>query len=721
MKTEQKKTRMSLSTQVIIGLILGIASGVFFGELAGSLQIVGDAFIRLLQMTVLPYIVVSLIGGLGRLNFEQARNLAIKAGFILLVLWAIVLSMVVLMPVAFPEVVSASFFSTAIVEEPRPFDFLGLYIPANPFHSMANTIVPAIVLFSAALGIALIGIKKKDLFIEQLDLLTEALMRITQFVASLAPLGVFALTASAAGTMDVEELGRLQVYLVTYAVIALLLSLWVLPGLVMILTPVSYRNIVGQTRDALITAFATGNLLIVLPILAEKTKGLVQEGLKGSVDSSSAVDVLVPVSFNFPNLGKLLSLSFVPFAAWFIDVNIPVSQYPNFLLSGLASFFGEVVIAMPFLLDLLHIPSDMFQLFITVDVLTGRFGTLLAAMHTVVLAILGTFALSGQIVIRWKKVIQFAVVTVAVTLLSIVAVRLFFTFSFDPTYTKYDSLIEMKMMSDPVPAKIHKSLPPAPADPGKSALERIRKRGSMRAGYFKDDLPFAFINAASNLVGFDIEMMHLLARELGVTLEFVRIERKNIAERLNEGICDIVVSTSITTGKSGKVAFSFPHIDQTLAFIVKDHRREQFKSWKTVQEIKGLRIGIPDTPYYISLIRQLLPHAEIVPLSSGRVFFKDKGEELDAFVFSAEAGSAWTLVYPDYSVVVPLPDPIAVPMAYAVARGDHDMLEFLNIWLGLKKRDGTIKNINDHWILGKGAEKKEPRWSVIRNVLHWVE
>lgn len=710
-----------MSTQVIIGLILGIASGVFFGELAGSLQIVGDAFIRLLQMTVLPYIVVSLIGGLGRLNFEQARNLAIKAGFILLVLWAIVLSMVVLMPVAFPEVVSASFFSTAIVEEPRPFDFLGLYIPANPFHSMANTIVPAIVLFSAALGIALIGIKKKDLFIEQLDLLTEALMRITQFVASLAPLGVFALTASAAGTMDVEELGRLQVYLVTYAVIALLLSLWVLPGLVMILTPVSYRNIVGQTRDALITAFATGNLLIVLPILAEKTKGLVQEGLKGSVDSSSAVDVLVPVSFNFPNLGKLLSLSFVPFAAWFIDVNIPVSQYPNFLLSGLASFFGEVVIAMPFLLDLLHIPSDMFQLFITVDVLTGRFGTLLAAMHTVVLAILGTFALSGQIVIRWKKVIQFAVVTVAVTLLSIVAVRLFFTFSFDPTYTKYDSLIEMKMMSDPVPAKIHKSLPPAPADPGKSALERIRKRGSMRAGYFKDDLPFAFINAASNLVGFDIEMMHLLARELGVTLEFVRIERKNIAERLNEGICDIVVSTSITTGKSGKVAFSFPHIDQTLAFIVKDHRREQFKSWKTVQEIKGLRIGIPDTPYYISLIRQLLPHAEIVPLSSGRVFFKDKGEELDAFVFSAEAGSAWTLVYPDYSVVVPLPDPIAVPMAYAVARGDHDMLEFLNIWLGLKKRDGTIKNINDHWILGKGAEKKEPRWSVIRNVLHWVE
>ena len=721
MKTEQKKTRMSLSAQVIIGLILGIVSGVFFGELVGFLQIVGDAFIRLLQMTVLPYIVVSLIGGLGRLNFEQARLLAIRAGFILLVLWAIVLSMVVVMPVAFPDMVSASFFSTAIVEEPKPFDFLGLYIPANPFNSLSNTIVPAVVLFSAAVGIALIGIKKKDLFIEQLDLLTEALMRITQFVASLAPLGVFALTASAAGTMDVEALGRLQVYLVTYAVIALLLSLWVLPGLVMVLTPVSYRNIVGQTRDALITAFATGNLLIVLPMLADRSKALIQESTSGSEESSSAVDVLVPVSFNFPNLGKLLSLSFIPFAAWFIDISIPFEQYPNFLVSGLASFFGEVVVAMPFLLDLLHIPSDIFQLFITVDVLTGRFGTLLAAMHTLVLAILGTFALSGQIVIRWKKVIQFAVVTVAVTLLSIVAVRLFFTFSFDPTYTKYKSFIEMKMMSEAGPAKVHKSLPPVSADPGTSALERIRKRGSMRAGYFKDDLPFAFINAASNLVGLDIEMMHLLARELGVKLEFVRIEKKEVEARLKEGSCDIVTSMAITAKRSRKVAFTVPYMDQTLALIVDDHMRDTFNQWEKIRKHGAFRIGIPNVPYFIDLVRQRLPDAEIVPLNTPREFFTGKTEGLDALVFSAEAGSAWTLVYPQFSVVVPLPSPVAVPTAYAAARGDREMIDFVNTWLELKKKDGTLEKIYNHWILGKGAEKKEPRWSVIRNVLHWVE
>ena len=56
-----------------------------------------------------------------------------------------------------------------------------------------------------------------------------------------------------AGTLSVEELERLQVYLVSYVGISLLLSLWVLPGLVAALTPVPYRAVLSRTRDALVT------------------------------------------------------------------------------------------------------------------------------------------------------------------------------------------------------------------------------------------------------------------------------------------------------------------------------------------------------------------------------------------------------------------------------------------------------------------------------------
>ena len=70
---------MQLSTKVLVGMALGIATGLFVGEPAGYLGIVGQAFVQLLQMTVLPYVMVSLITALGRLSYRQAGQLSIKS------------------------------------------------------------------------------------------------------------------------------------------------------------------------------------------------------------------------------------------------------------------------------------------------------------------------------------------------------------------------------------------------------------------------------------------------------------------------------------------------------------------------------------------------------------------------------------------------------------------------------------------------------------------
>ena len=212
---ERKKTRPSLSTQVLIGLALGVASGLFFGELLAFLGVIGDTFILLLQMTVLPYVTVSLIVGLGRLTYPEALSLAKKCSVFLLLLWMLALALVLVMPLAFPDWPTAAFFSTSLVEERKGFDFLKLFIPANPFNSLANTIVPAVVLFSIVMGVALIGIENKQGLLEPLSILLNTLTRLTNYVVALAPVGVFAISANAAGTMQMEELWRWQVYLVT--------------------------------------------------------------------------------------------------------------------------------------------------------------------------------------------------------------------------------------------------------------------------------------------------------------------------------------------------------------------------------------------------------------------------------------------------------------------------------------------------------------------------
>ncbi len=113
------------------------------------LQPLADIYIRLMQMTVLPYLVLALVIGFGQLEAGEARRLAVRAGAILLATWAVAIGVIVALPLTFPEVESASFFSNSLVEPPRPFSIPDLYFTANPFQSLADAVVPAVVLFTS--------------------------------------------------------------------------------------------------------------------------------------------------------------------------------------------------------------------------------------------------------------------------------------------------------------------------------------------------------------------------------------------------------------------------------------------------------------------------------------------------------------------------------------------------------------------------------------------
>ncbi|MHC4094413.1 MAG: cation:dicarboxylate symporter family transporter, partial [Planctomycetota bacterium] len=388
-------------------------------------------------MSVLPYVAISLVLGLARLSYREAAQLATRGGAVLLVLWAITLAVVLLMPLAFPNWESASFFSTEVLE-PGQQPNLELYIPSNPFFSLTNAILPAIVLFSIALGAALIGVQNKQPLIDTLSPIVAGLTRITEFVVRLAPLGVFAISASAAGTMEVGELQSLQVYLVTYLSVWLVTTFWIVPALVTSVTPLGYRDVVWYTRDALVTAFATGSLLVVLPLLAQKSGELVERcGVKAEGSGSNS-DVLVATSYTFPSAGTVLSLGFVLFAGWYSGAALRVAQYPTFAAVGLASFFGSPTVSLPFLLDQFRISSDLFQLFLISDVVISRFGTLLAAMHTLAIAILGACAMGGGLVPRWRTLgVKIAVGAVLVVAL-LGSVRLYFEYVVEHEYRGYD-------------------------------------------------------------------------------------------------------------------------------------------------------------------------------------------------------------------------------------------------------------------------------------------
>ncbi|HEX5604977.1 MAG TPA: cation:dicarboxylase symporter family transporter, partial [Candidatus Binatia bacterium] len=585
----------------------------------------------------------------------------------------------------------------------------------------------AVVFFFIFFGVALIGVERKQLALDVFNIAKEALSKATKFVVSLTPYGVFAIAANTAGTLNVDQIARIQVYLITYIVVALLVALWVLPGLISALTPFSYREVLGPTRDALITAFVAADLFIVLPILIQGCKELLERHRLVGDRTRELPDVIVPTSFNFPHTGKLLSISFILFAGWFADAAVPVSDYPRLALTGLLTFFGSLNVAVPFLLDVFHIPADTFQLFLATGVINSRFGSLLAAVHTVSVTLLGSAAIVGSLRFSAARIVRYFCFTFFLTALTIGGLRLVFNRALAGSFAGQELVYSMRPLMTTGDARLTQQtdLDNDAAKPAGSLIETITKRGILRVGVFADRLPFVFTARDGHLVGFDVEMAQLLARDLGVKAEFIAMEEAGarVPRALAMAQVDLVMTGfPVTAARASQILFSEPYLDESLAFVIKDQLREDFSSWSAIRELGEFPVTIPELPYFIDSVKARAPALKLgVVNSMKRIEEGLKNATLDAVVLPAERGSVLSLLYPKYTVVVPQPDIVKIPLAYPVARRDQDFAAFLNTWIELKRRDGTIHALYGHWILGKQASKRQPRWSIIRNVLHWVE
>ena len=232
------------------------------------------------------------------------------------------------------------------------------------------------------------------------------------------------------------------------------------------------------------------------------------------------------------------------------------------------------------------------------------------------------------------------------------------------------------------------------------------------------------MNRERKLVGFDVEMAQILGRDLGVKVEIVELgDLAALPRLLASGDVDLgMAGIAVTPERASEMLFSEPYLDETLAFVVKDHLRDQFSTWAHIRELGELPVAIPNLPYYIDHLRTRAPALKLAPIdTASQIEANLKQQTFDAVAMSAESGSVLTLLYPKYTVVVPEPEIVKIPLAYPLARRDQDWGHFINTWIELKRRDGTIDALYGHWILGKQAVKRQPRWSIIRNVLHWIE
>ena len=697
-----------LSIQIISAMIIGLILGYVFATTYSVIDNTANAFVTSLQMTVLPYVILSLVVGLGGLSPNKAKKISKQSLFIILMMILVVLFFIFSTPLSFPDWQNAEFYSASTIKVVPELNLVDLFISANPFNAFANTLVPAVVFFSICMGLGLMQIRSKRQTLLILSNLQQAVANINSFIMRFAPLGVFCIGWRASATLDASQLDGLIVYMVSATVLVTLLCFVVFPSVVATITPFGYREILRVCRDPMITAFATGSFFSVIPAIVENTKKLLKNKYPQDSDLEKISEVIVPISFSLPVGGKLLALLFVLFGAWFSGAHISFSDHINLAVAGLPQLFGSTTLAMPSLLELFNVSGAMFDFYLVAEnLIGGRLSALFSVVFSSCLPLLIATAMLKRFTIKWRSLARNLAIIPLISLIAFIFLR----FSFDSIshqyqgYTKFierDFLLNNNVESHYLKnSAINVDTTPAFSP----VLTRIKERGFIRVGYFRDDLPYAFHNSKGKLVGFDIEIMNQLAIDLGVSIEFVRIFHHQAEVLLQSGYLDITTGIPAIPDNMIKFTLTVPYSQQSLAFIVKDERRVEFKQWSKIIENKDLIIGIPETFFYQKAVERNFIHNKAWEISTPRLFFKEEYKHIDGMLFGAAAASAWSLLHPEYTVIAPKPAIGPLSMAFPINHNDQAFELFMRNWIAMKQQSKVIDKLFNYWISNQAPLK----------------
>jgi len=265
--------KLKIHTQIFIAIVLGLAAGIVLGEKVVHIKIVGDIFIRLLKVIIIPLILASMVTGivslgdmkkLGRIGLKTflyyiaTTTLAVCIGLILVNL---------INPGVGVNIEAEAATDLSGREAPSIVSIITDIIPENLFVAMAKDKVLSIIFFSILLGVAISSIREKG---KPLAILFEAfnavMMKITGWIMRLAPLGIFALMAYTIGTMGLSVLRPLFLYMATVTLGLIIHATVVLPVLLRIFGKHSPVKLFKDVFSAIATAFSTASSAATLPI-----------------------------------------------------------------------------------------------------------------------------------------------------------------------------------------------------------------------------------------------------------------------------------------------------------------------------------------------------------------------------------------------------------------------------------------------------------------------
>jgi Na+/H+-dicarboxylate symporter/ABC-type amino acid transport substrate-binding protein len=711
--------RFSLGLQILVAVVLGIVTGLFFGPLTETLSPIGSAYTLLLQMAVLPYIGFSLVHGLGSISVDVGRKILRSSWVYFLSLWLFIFFLIYLLSSLIPPVTSPLIVSKSAPQIES--QFTSNLIAENPFYDILNNIVPAVAISGVIFGLAFMHIEKKEPFISALEKVNQALEKILHVLGLLSPIGAFVYISIAFGTVHFEDLFLMQIYVFAFIGATLFIVFWLLPTLLAALTPLSYKEALSAFRYVCLIPFVTGLSTAALPFINSYLKKLSQKH-ETHAQFRQTSQTLLPLAYSFGHIGNAMILLFIFFLSYYY--RHPFSAYEQGLLSlvivplSLGTTTGNIN-SILFLIQKLGFPEGASTLYLQIKSFTNNFQVLLSIASVFTLLLLSLYSYYGLIQLK-KRALILRLAPPFILLIVIVTLLHPFVHPKDVYENLYPKLTLAKAIKNPVQAKVisnaEMGAPRSFSDPLIPEIFRqILETRVLKVGFYSNSVPYCYFNKDGNLVGFDIAYAYELAHDLNCELEFFPLEPHTLSEDIQKGIFDIGMSSIIMNEKRLiKMLFTFPYWEDNNVLVVPREKKKAFLTLQSAKEIEGLKIGAAGAQVHIA--EESFPKAKIISLESLNALLEHK---IDAFLWSKTTAVIWCLSHPDFVVVDYGGQIDKSYYAYPIRQHAIDFGFFLNSWLTLKDQSGFKQEMIDYWMHGVPPGGRPPRWSILHNVLKW--
>ncbi|KAA0815148.1 cation:dicarboxylase symporter family transporter [Bacillus licheniformis] len=377
-----KRLKFGLATQIFLGLILGVAAGaIWFGNpaVATYLQPVGDLFLRLIKMIVIPIVVSSLIVGVAGAGSGKKVG---RLGFRTILYFEIITTFAIVLGLLLGNIIQPGHgvnFSGAEKQDISQYvetekeastksvadTFLHI-VPTNFFQSLAEGDLLAIICFTVlfALGVSAIGEKGKPV-LSFFEATSQAMFHVVNIVMKFAPFGVFALigvTVSKFGFSSLLSLGKL----VLLVYLALAFFLIVIFGIVGKLCGINIFKFLAFLKDELLLAYSTSSSETVLPRVMEKMEKI---GCPKGI-----VSFVIPIGYTFNLDGSVLYQAIAAlFLAQVYGIDLSIGQQLTLILvlmvtsKGMAAVPGTSFVVLLATLGTIGVPAEGLAFIAGVD------------------------------------------------------------------------------------------------------------------------------------------------------------------------------------------------------------------------------------------------------------------------------------------------------------------------------------------------------------------